>query len=112
MNKELLKKAEELLPKERLLLLEENNTDKSNNEMTHAYNLALSDSRQALPAIIELVREEIRDKIEKLPFRDLFTQQEIIDMQKSQIALILIASYTKLIVEERQKVITMISSLT
>ena len=64
MNKELLKKAEELLPKERLLLLEENNTDKSNNEMTHAYNQALSHSRQALPAIIELVREEMREREE------------------------------------------------
>ena len=63
MNKELLKKAEELLPKERLLLLEENNTDRSNNEMTHAYNHAISYSRQALPAIIELVSKEILDLV-------------------------------------------------
>ena len=56
-------------------------------------------------------RARVVREIEKLWFKDLFTQQEIIDMRHSEIALLLIAAYTKQRVEDRQKIITMISSL-
>ena len=70
MNKELLKKAEELLPKERNIVVKED----------IEYNQALSDSRQALPAIIELVREEMRGAFNRM-FADLVQENKSNDIK-------------------------------
>ena len=67
MNKELLKKAEELLPKERNVKLEKNKTYFASELGVFIENAGYNQHRelacQALPAIIELVSKEILDLV-------------------------------------------------